>query len=319
MEIISLLLIVFGLCIFEIVNSVDNVVVDSEVLKTVKRSSRRIFLFWDMVFAVLIVRGLLPWFLVFATVPQLGLIGSFTASFSSDPIVLDSINSKVPFLLVGAGTFFVLLFFDWLFRKPKNFSHVFERFFHGKDEFFHSCSIAFIISISFLCVLYNFALLLPVFIGSTIFFLIHGLKDKFHEHRYSIVKGKHKNLSDFNKLVYLEIIDAVFSVDSVLGAFAFTVSVPIIIIGAGLGALIIRLIAVRNVEHIKKYAYLRNGAMYSIFVLGILMIIESFGFELPFWLSTLSTFIIIIYFFIKSHREMNLVNDVLKIEKAIIK
>jgi hypothetical protein len=60
------------------------------------------------------------------------------------------------------------------------------------------------------------------------------------------------------------VIDATFSIDGVIGAFAFTMSVPLIIIGSGLGAFVVREMTIRNVDTIKKYLYIKNGAMYSI-------------------------------------------------------
>jgi hypothetical protein len=86
----------------------------------------------------------------------------------------------------------------------------------------------------------------------------------------------------------------------VIGAFAFTMSVPLIMIGCGLGAVIVRELTVRNVENVKKYVYLKNGAMYSIFFLGIIMIADSYGFNIPAWVSPVITFGIVGYFFYRS-------------------
>ena len=55
-----------------------------------------------------------------------------------------------------------------------------------------------------------------------------------------------------SKLAYLEVLDATFSIDGIVGAFAFTFSVPLILIGNGLGAFILRKLTVSNVERIKK-------------------------------------------------------------------
>ena len=46
-------------------------------------------------------------------------------------------------------------------------------------------------------------------------------------------------LSDVSKIFYLEVIDATFSIDGVIGAFAFTLSVPLILLGNGIGALVV--------------------------------------------------------------------------------
>ena len=107
-------------------------------------------------------------------------------------------------------------------------------------------------------------------------------------------------MSDWSKIFYLEVIDATFSIDSVIGAFAFTLSVPLIMIGCGLGAIIVRDLTVRNVGNIRKFVYLKNGAMYSIFCLGIIMVADSYGLNIPAWLSPVITFGIVGYFFYRS-------------------
>ncbi len=91
-----------------------------------------------------------------------------------------------------------------------------------------------------------------------------------------------------------------FSIDGVLGSFAFTFFVPLILIGNGLGVLVLRQITVSNIERIKKYIYIKNGAMYSILFLGLIMTLDSFGWQIPFWLSPIITFGIVGYFFLKS-------------------
>jgi len=112
--------------------------------------------------------------------------------------------------------------------------------------------------------------------------------------------------SDLSKLFFLEIIDTTFSIDGVLGAFAFTLSVPLILLGNGLGAFLVRELTLRNIENIKKYVFLKNGAMYSILVLGVIMILHSFGLEIPEYVSPLATFLIIGFFFWKSSQRLKI-------------
>jgi hypothetical protein len=118
-------------------------------------------------------------------------------------------------------------------------------------------------------------------------------------------------ISDISKILYLEVIDATFSIDGVLGAFAFTLSVPLILLGNGLGAFLVRRLTVSNIERIKKYKYLKNWAMYSILFLGAIMMLRSFSIEIPERVSPIITFWVIGYFFRKSKIE-------LKTLKAII-
>jgi hypothetical protein len=111
-------------------------------------------------------------------------------------------------------------------------------------------------------------------------------------------------MSDVSKIFYLEVIDATFSIDGVIGAFAFTMAVPLILIGNGIGAFVVRELTIRNIDTIKKYRYLKNGAMYSIFFLGIIMILDSFGFHIPSWLSPVITFGVVGFFLVKSLKEI---------------
>ena len=97
-------------------------------------------------------------------------------------------------------------------------------------------------------------------------------------------------------------IDATFSIDGVLGAFAFTFSLPLILVGNGLGAFVVRQLTVGNIERVKKYAYLKNGAMYSVLFLGWFMVLKSFGVQIPEWISPVVTFFLVGLFFVKSQR-----------------
>jgi hypothetical protein len=113
-------------------------------------------------------------------------------------------------------------------------------------------------------------------------------------------------MSGWSKVFYLEVLDASFSIDGVIGAFAFTMSVPLILIGNGIGAFVVREVTVRGINWISKYAYLKNGAMYSIGMLGAIMILESFGEEIPFWIAPLNTVILLVIFLFLSWREIKL-------------
>src|SRR3989344_7354873 len=114
MEWFSLALIIFGLALFEIIISVDNAIINAEVLSTMSKRARRWFLVWGIFIAVFLVRGALPWLIVLASNPALGPVGAFTASFSSDPHVKELIEQSSPLLTMAGGTFLVFLFFHWI-------------------------------------------------------------------------------------------------------------------------------------------------------------------------------------------------------------
>jgi hypothetical protein len=108
------------------------------------------------------------------------------------------------------------------------------------------------------------------------------------------------------------VLDSSFSIDGVIGAFAFTFAIPLILVGNGLGAIVLRQLTISNMERIKKYKYLKNGAMYSILFLGTIMILDSFGFHIPHWVSPVITFGTVGYFFHKSRIDFKTIEESLE-------
>ena len=297
MDIISILLIVSGLFVFETITSVDNAIINAEVLRTMKPKARRWFLLWGFIIAVFAVRGLLPWLIVWATSPELGFIGAFVSTFSNDPQVATAIEKSSPIILIGGGTFMIFLFFHWLFMEPKNYGLRGEKFFHTKGVWFFAVASALLAAIVWFALKINPMMAFGAVIGSTAFFITHGFKQNAEQKEKELLS---EGFSDTAKIFYLEVIDATFSIDGVLGAFAFTMSVPLILIGNGLGAYVVRKLTIGNIDKIKKYIFLKNGAMYSLLLLGIIMTLDSFGFHIPAWVSPLTTTSVVGYFFWKS-------------------
>ena len=302
MDLLSIILIIGGLCLFETITSIDNAIINAEVLSTMSERARRWFLLYGLLFAVVAVRGLLPWLIVWVSAPSLGPVGAFTATFSSDPQVITAIGQSAPILLMGGGTFLIFLFFHWLFLENRNFGLRGERFFASKGVWFFAVVSVLLAVLVWVALGYNTMVAFGAVMGSTAFFIVHGFRQNAEKAEEHLVHNA--GMSDLSKIFYLEVIDATFSIDGVVGAFAFTMAVPLIIIGNGLGAFVVRELTVRNIDNIRKYQYLKNGAMYSIFTLGIIMIADSFGIHIPFWVSPLITFGIVGFFFIKSLREI---------------
>jgi len=146
-------------------------------------------------------------------------------------------------------------------------------------------------------------LALSAVIGSTAFFITDGFKKNAEEKEKQLLTG---NMSGWSKILYLEVLDATFSIDGVIGAFAFTMSIPLILLGNGLGALVVRELTIKGIDVISKFAYLKNGAMYSIGLLGMIMVLEAFGKEFPFWMAPLNTVLLLAIFMGLSLREIKL-------------
>ena len=299
----SIIFTILGLSIFETISSVDNAIINAGVLGSMGKRARSWFLFWGMLIAVFIVRGFLPWFIVWVFNPSLGFFQAFTATFSGDPIVNSSIHKSAPILLVTGAIFLLFLFLHWLFLEDKKFGLPrTEKFFMRNGVWFYAFVSILLAIITWFALRQNVLMGFGAVIGSTLFFITHGFKQNAEDQERKL-KGSKR--SDLSKLLFLEIIDATFSVDSVLGAFAFTLSVPLILLGNGLGAIIVRELTVGNIERIKQYVYLKNGAMYSILVLGLAMLIEAFGVDLPKYFPPLITILIVGFFFFKSKIEFS--------------
>lgn len=298
MDILSIILIVAGLSLFEAVSSVDNAIINAEVLSTMQAKARRWFLVWGLLFAVFAMRGLLPWAIVWATTPSLGAVGAITATFSNDPNVTEAIESSSPILLAGGGTFLLFLFFSWLFLEPKHYGLRGERFLHAQGVWFYAVVSVMLTVIVWFALQEDPLMAFGAVVGSTAFFITHGFRQYAEEQEKQLLGS---GRSDISKILYLEVIDATFSIDGVLGAFAFTLSVPLILLGNGLGAFVLRHLTIGNIERIKQYKYLKNGAMYSIFFLGLIMLLDGFGVHIPHWVSPVATFATVGYFFYKSN------------------
>jgi len=300
-DILSALVVILGLVVFEVVNSVDNAIVNAYVLKTMSAKWRRIFLIWGMFFAVFVVRGVLPFLVVWLTVPGIGFAEAFHAMFSSSPEVAEAIEAGRPLILMGAGVFLFLLYLHWLFLEEKKPFYWLDRVVkpHYGIWFFGFAAIM-LVGLLY-AASYNPMLMLSAAIGNAAFFILYGFREQAEKQSERLMKGA-GSMGDLSKLLYLEVLDMSFSFDGVLGAFAFTTSVPLILIGNGIGALVVREMTLRSVDRVALYRYLKNGAMTSIGILGLVIVYESFGHELPEFLPTLVTLFFVGFAFWKSHK-----------------
>ena len=297
--ILESLLVVAGLSIFEVVNSLDNAIINSEVLSTMSAKSRKWFLTWGILIAVFLVRGLLPILILWSNNPNFSLFEIITVN--SNPALIEAAEKSAPVLLVGGGTFLMFLFFFWLFLEPKHYGLRGEATIQKHGVWFYAAASILLAIVVWFSIRLNPAMAFGAVVGSTCFFITHGFKENATQMENGVLSGS-TDLPAISKLLYLEVIDTTFSIDGVLGAFAFTLAVPLILIGTGIGAIVVRQLTLSNIEKIKKHKYLKNGAMYSIFALGIVMILNGFNVHVPAWFSPSITFLIIGYFFYKSKR-----------------
>lgn len=307
----SVFIIVIGLVVFEIVNSIDNAIVNAHVLKTMSEKWRKIFLFWGIITAVFIVRGLLPLLVVWLSVPELGFLGTLKSIIHSSPDIVKLFDERKGIILIGAGVFLLLLYFHWLFLEKKDPYFIPDKLIkpHHGVWFF---ALAAIILVTLLYFAKNSPMvMLAAAIGNTLFFILYGFREQAAKEEERIGGGS-SHLSNFSKLMFLELLDASFSFDGVLGAFAFTTSIILIFIGNGIGAMVVRELTIKSIEKVAQYKWLKNGAMTSIGLLGVFLILKSFGVHIPEYIPTVATVTLVGITFLESHKEFKKNNRILR-------
>jgi hypothetical protein len=291
---------VLGLVVFEVVNSVDNAVVNASVLKTMNMLWRKRFLFIGIITSVFLVRFLLPLVIVWISVPTISVSEIFLAFLGQSQVAAQAISIQKPIILMFGGVFLLYLYFHWVFLEHKDPLYI-EKFLKEKHgAWFFAVAAVLLVAIMYLA-RFNPLMMLSAAIGSATFFLLYGLRETAKTSEENMVAGT-SGLNDLSKFVYLEVLDATFSFDGVVGAFAFTINLLLILIGMGIGAIVVRELTIKGIDIIGKYKYLKNGALTSIGFLGLFMLVESFGIELPSYLPTIITFLLVGFAFYKSRK-----------------
>jgi hypothetical protein len=141
-------------------------------------------------------------------------------------------------------------------------------------------------------------------VGIVTYIAIHGLAELFGKFQTNKKQSKqlHKvGMAAFISFMYLELLDASFSLDGVIGAFAITDKVILIAAGLGAGALWVRSMTVYMVRKgtLKNYRYLEHGAHYTVLILAFIMLLSE-QFHIPEATAGISGVIIIIWSLVAS-------------------
>jgi hypothetical protein len=129
MDFAAAALTIAGLALFEIISSIDNAVINAEVLTKMSERARRWFLRYGLLIAVFGIRLALPLVILWLANPAYSPAELVMSAFSDDPKVAEAVEASAPLLLVSGGVFLVFLFFHWLFLEPKSFGLHGEKFF----------------------------------------------------------------------------------------------------------------------------------------------------------------------------------------------
>ena len=273
--------------VMEVSLSFDNAVVNASVLKTWDEYWKKLFLTVGILVAVFGMRLLFPLVIVSQTA-DMGLFEVWNLALS-DPIEYSNkLISHHAEISAFGGMFLMLVFLNFIFDEEKevHWLGVFEEKLGllGKIE---AISI-FVAIVSLLtCITFinqdqKFAVLVAGLWGIIIYVgvdIIGTILEKEEEDPNISEIVKKGSIGGF---LYLEVLDASFSFDGVIGAFAVTKDVIVIMLGLGIGAMFVRSLTIYLVEKgtLDEYIYLEHGAHYAIGILALIMLL-SMKFHIP--------------------------------------
>jgi hypothetical protein len=285
---ITALFTVLVLTLLETTFSADNAVVNSKVLTTMSPFWQKLFMTAGIFIAVFIVRFLLP-ILIVAFSAGIGFHEVVDLALNHPHEYEHELTKAEPVISAFGGTFLLMITLSYFidYNKKTHWLPFLEKYL-GKLGKFDNITV-FIMLITTLLI---YATVDPVhhntiFLASICAMALHiGLQllDAAMGNAEDKTKVKHKvGLAAFSAFMYLEILDASFSLDGVIGAFALTGDVVLIIAGLGAGAIWVRAMTIHLVRSnaLAKYIFLEHGAHWAIGFLGGVMILKLYHIVLP--------------------------------------
>ncbi len=268
------LFLVVILSVLEVTLSFDNAVVNAKVLKNMSPVWQRRFLTWGILIAVFGTRFVLPILIVSAAVWASPLYVSQLAL--NDPAAYSHLLEEVHGFITAFGGIFLLMvslkyFFDhaktihwveWVEAKLVRWGSI------------EAIEIALALSVlGLLSALTSFdqaGVLIAGIIGLVLFIVMEGIASSIPVETEDIAVG------GATMFLYLNVLDSAFSLDGVVGAFALTTNLFIIMVGLGIGAYFVRSLTIYMVREntLANLRYLEQGAHWAIFGLAISMLVD---------------------------------------------
>lgn len=279
------------LVLLEITFSFDNAVVNSKILIKLSPMWQTLFLTVGIFIAVFVVRFLLPVVIV-VIAAGLNFFEVIGLAIHAPAIYSAELHHAAPIINAFGGTFLVMIGLNYFVDREKDvhWLHRIERTLSKVGEIRFIKLIVMLVVAALLYLTVSSDLRVTVLVASLLGIALHvGLES------VSTIFGKQKQSKDkhlvgmaaFASFMYLQVLDASFSFDGVIGAFAITSSVLLIMAGLGAGALWVRSLTVYLVRTgtLAKYRYLEHGAHWAILALGIVMLAKLYSLELPEWVT----------------------------------
>lgn len=258
--------------ILEISLSFDNAVVNARVLKTMDDTWKHRFLTWGIAIAVFGMRIVFP-IIIVALVGHIGIFDALFMAINDPKLYAETLTSSHLSIAGFGGAFLFLVAFSYFFNEEKDVHWIafIEKHLVKLGE---KSSVGIILTLGIIYVFYLFLnstefLIAGVF-GIITHELVHLLGSLMDSEEDLTISTAKSGLASF---LYLEVLDASFSFDGVIGAFVLSTNIFIIAGGLGIGAYFVRSMTIHLVESdtLAQFKYLEHGAFWSILILATIM------------------------------------------------
>ncbi|MDE7173348.1 MAG: DUF475 domain-containing protein [Helicobacter sp.] len=266
--------IVFLLALLEISISFDNAVINAKVLEQMDAKWRDRFIVFGIPIAVFGVRFILP-ILIVALASSRGVLEITELALNDASAYAALLQDVMGTIYAFGGAFLLMVFLEFFFDEerdvvwiaPLEKNRLVQRI---SKIHFAELFIAAVVGIVLLAVSGQIAIGIAYFIGLALYALIRGIDSALAK------TGAKSGIVGF---LYLEVLDASFSLDGVIGAFALSNNVFVIMLGLAIGAFYVRSLTIYFVEKktLSEFIFLEHGARYAIFLLAILMFVQIFA------------------------------------------
>lgn len=276
---LTIFFVVAVLAVLEISLSFDNAIVNANKLKDMRPEWQHRFLTWGILIAVFGMRIIFP-LLIVVIAANIGPIEAMVlAAVEPDRYAEIMHDAHLPIAAFG-GTFLMMVGLTFFFDEQKDVHWV--KWLERRLAYYatiRGIEVAFVLVL----ILAFSRILEPA--EATVFFhaaiwglltfllveVIGGLLDSTQQAMSTAAKG------GIGAFLYLEVLDASFSFDGVIGAFALSKNLYVIAIGLGIGAMYVRSMTIMLVEKgtLTQYRFLEHGAFYAILALSVIMYLQS--------------------------------------------
>jgi hypothetical protein len=299
------------LLLMEVSLSFDNAVVNARVLERLSPGQQRFFLTWGLVIPVFGVRFVGPLLMV-SLAGGVSLPAALDAALHHPAHYRELLELAEPRILAFGGMFLLMVFLRYFLDEAKTL-HWFRPLERRLSQAGRIEALEVALALTLL-LLIDLALpsaqradvMIAGVIGLLLQILSTSLADAFgDEDQASVHAAAGGGLAS---LLYLELLDASFSLDGTIGAFAITSNLLLIMVGLGLGALFIRSLTLMLTREkaLDELVFLEHGAHYAIGALGLLMLagvlLRQHGLAVPEWLTGLIGLVLLLLSFWDSLR-----------------